>query len=119
MKFYNLFATTLILLFLGSCGNNSEAKKDAFSIEIKNAQKTYTPEDEITISLINKKNLEIDSINYFLNLDRIGISNNIISLSGKKLGEKTLKAEIYSDGETYEAVEKITILSSFKPKLYT
>jgi hypothetical protein len=106
MKIYNVLIPTLLLLFLGGCGNNSEDKKDAFSFQIESPKKTYTPEDVLTISLINKKNIETDSIAYFLNKDKVEMSGNTISLSGKKLGEKTLTAKIYSDGETYEASQK-------------
>lgn len=119
MKIHNILVPTLLVLLLGGCGGNSEEKKDAFSLEIKNSKKTYTTEDALNISVNNKKNIEIDSIVYFLNKDRVSVTDNTLSLSGKKLGEKTLKAEIYSDGEAYEASAKITILSSIKPKLYT
>ncbi len=119
MKIYNVLAPTLLVLLMAGCGNNSEDKKDNFSLEIKNPKKTYTTEDALNVSLINKKNIEIDSVVYFLNKDRIDISGNTISLSGKKLGEKTLSAKIYSDGEEFEASKNITILSSVKPKLYT
>lgn len=119
MKIYNILVPTLLLLFLGGCGNNSEEKKDAFLLEIKNPKKTYTPEDVLTISLKNKKNIKTDSVVYFLNNDKIEIAGDKISLSGKKLGEKTLKAKIYSNGEEFETSQEITILSSIKPKLYT
>lgn len=119
MKIYNVLVPTLLLLFMGGCGNNSDEKNNAFSLEIKNPHKTYTTEDELSVTLNNKKGIETDSIVYFFNNDRIEIAGNSISLSGKKLGEKILKAKIYSDGEEYEASQKITILSSIKPKLYT
>ena len=54
-----------------------------------------------------------------MNKDRVSVTDNTLSLSEKKLGEKTLRAQIYSDDETYEASTKVTILSSIKPKLYT
>jgi len=119
MKISNLLAPTLLVLLLAGCGNISEEKKDNFSLEIKNPKQTYTSADALTVSLINKKNIETDSVVYFLNKDRVEISGNTISLSGKKLGEKTLSAKIYSDGEAFEASQNITILSSIKPKLYT
>lgn len=119
MKIYNVLAPTLLLLFLGGCGSTSEEKKDNFSLKIENPKKTYTTEDVLTVSLINKKNIETDSILYFLNKDKIEVSGKTISLSGKKLGEKMLIAKIYSDGEEFEASQNITILSAIKPKIYT
>lgn len=119
MKIYNALIPTLLLLFLGSCGNNSEDKKDAFSLEINEPKKTYTTEDVISLTLNNKKSLKTDSIAYFLNNDRLEVSGKTVSLSGQKLGEKTLLAKIYSDGDEYEASTKLLILSSIKPKLYT
>lgn len=119
MKFYNALVPTLLVLLMGSCGNDSSDKKDNFSLEINNAKKSYTTEDVLDISLVNKKNIDIDSVVYFLNNDRLAVSGKKINLTGKKLGEKKLKAKIYSDGEEYETNKTILILSSIKPKLYT
>lgn len=119
MKLYNLLIPTLLLLFLGGCGNNSEEKKDAFALKIENQKKTYTTADQLTVSIQNKKNIAIDSVVYTLNNNRVDISGDKILLTDKKLGKKTLTATIYSDGETYNASQQFTILSSIKPKLYT
>lgn len=118
MKFYNsLIAIALTLLI--SCGDKSEGEKDAFSLEIQNQQKTYTPQSVLSVSVTNKKNIKTDSIVYFLNKDKVSISENKISLSEQKLGNRTLTAKIYGDGKEYEASKTITIVSSLKPKLYT
>lgn len=119
MKFYNFLAPTILLILLGSCGGNSEEKNDAFSLKIKNQQKTYTTQEVLSLSLENKEGIATDSVVYYLDGKRIWASNNQLSLTGQKLGEKTLTAKIYSDGETYEASQPITILASVKPKLYT
>ncbi|QAA80702.1 glutaminyl-peptide cyclotransferase [Aequorivita sp. H23M31] len=119
MKFYNYLITIVLGSFLISCGDNSKGENDAFSIEIQNEQKTYTPQDVLTFSITNKKNITIDSIAYFLNQDRISVADNKFSLSDKKLGMKTLKAKIYGNGKEYETTHNLTILSSIKPKLYT
>ncbi len=119
MKIYNVLAPTLLVLLMGSCGNNTGKEKDLFSLEIKNPKKTYTPNDVLSVSLNNKKNIETDSIVYFLNKDRVEISGNTLSLADMKLGERILSAKIYSDGKEYNASKNITILSAVKPKLYT
>ena len=119
MKLHNFIILTSLGLLLTGCGDNTADEKDRFSIEIKNPQRAYSAEDVISVSLIDKKKAELDSVVYFLNNDRIEVSGNEISLSNKKLGERTLKAKIYSKGKEYEAATNITILSPIKPKLYT
>ena len=119
MRFYNTLIAMGLTLVLISCGDKSEGEKDTFSLEIQNSQKTYVPEDVLSVSLINKKNIETDSIVYYLNKDRVSITDNKIPLSGTKLGTRTLRAKIYAKGRQYEASKDITILSSIKPKLYS
>ncbi|MBT0608634.1 glutaminyl-peptide cyclotransferase [Aequorivita echinoideorum] len=118
MKIHNLLIATVLILATASCGDTEE-EKDLFSIEIKNPKKTYTAKDKISFELVNKKNIEIDSVVYFLNKDRIDATSNSISLEGKKLGERNFTAKIYGDGKEYSASTNITILASEKPKLYT
>lgn len=69
MKLYNALVPTLLVLLMGSCGNNSAEKKDDFSLEIMGAKKTYTTKDVLSVSLNNKKNIAIDSVVYFINKD--------------------------------------------------
>ena len=73
----------------------------------------------ISVAIINKKEISIDSVAFFLNKDRVTLDNNSLSLSGKKLGERNLIAKIYSEGKTYETSKKITVLAANRPKLYT
>ncbi len=119
MKFYNFLIPAILSLFFIGCGNNLEKENDIFSLEIRNPQKAYSPKDVLTVDLINKKNIETDSIVYFLNKERLTISGNKISLVGQKLGQRTLKVKIYSKEKEYGAFKNITIVSSIKPKLYT
>src|SRR5690554_1530319 len=119
MKSHNVLIVIGLIFILSSCGNGSEADKDAFSLEIKNPKRNYTPNETLSVSLTNKKNIELDSVVYYLNKDRVVNDGKNISLSGQKLGQRTLKAKIYSNGKEYEATQAITILSSIRPKLYT
>ncbi len=123
MKIYNLIIlTTLSFLFM-DCGGNTGKDKDLFSIEIKNPKKTYNAADAISVSVTNKKNKPIDSIAYFFGEDRListqGNSSISIPFSDEKVGNRALMAKIYSEGESFETSQNITILSSEKPKLYT
>ncbi|HLW32339.1 MAG TPA: glutaminyl-peptide cyclotransferase [Aequorivita sp.] len=119
MKLHNFIILTSLGLLLTGCGNNTADKKDRFSLEIKNPQRAYSTEDVISVSLLDKKQVEPDSVVYYLNNDRIEVSGKELSLLDKKLGERTLKAKIYIKGKEYGATTTVTILSSIKPKLYT
>ena len=119
MSFYNSLVSIGLSLFLASCGSNSEGEKDIFSLEIQNSQKTYTPNDVISVSLKNPKGIETDSVVYFLNKDQLVVVDNKISLENQKLGNRILRTEIYGNGKKYESSQNITILSNIKPKLYT
>lgn len=122
MKIDKIFSFTTLLFLAVGCGNNANSDKSLFGIQINDAKKTYTPKQSFSASVTNKKNKEIDSIVYFLNSERKNSSiENIstsISLSEEKLGQRSLIAKIYVEGETFEAQKKVVIVSSTVPKLY-
>ncbi len=123
MKLFKLLLITTVVFFYISCDDKKESSKDLFEITIKEAKKTYTPNDSFSVSVINKKNKAIDSVVYFLNKDRISSSNTLtetkISLTNQKLGVRSLHAKVYSDENEYDVSIKVTLLSSITPKLYT
>ena len=123
MKLSKLLAVTVLVILGVGCGNKSEARKDLFALNIKNQKKAYTASDVISVSVLNKKNKPIDSILYSLDSERITATiqntESAVPLVNQKLGQRSLIAKIYSEGESYEASHGITILASVKPKLYT
>lgn len=124
MKLFKLLLLTNLALFsFLSCEENTQSANDLFDLTIKDSKKTYTPNDDFSVSIHNKKNTTIDSVAYYLNSERIntseGTSGNTISLKNQKLGNRSLIAKIYSEGDTYEISKKVTVLSSITPKLYT
>ncbi|MFT4668987.1 MAG: glutamine cyclotransferase [Flavobacteriaceae bacterium] len=123
MKTYNLLIVTVLALTLGSCGNKTTADNDFFTISIKNQKKGYTTSDMVSVSVKNKKNKSVDSVVYTLNSNRISsseaLSETSIPLNNLKLGAQTITSTIYSEGESFVAAEKIIVLSSVTPKLYT
>jgi len=123
MKLFKLLLITTVAFFYMSCDNKKESSTDLFEIAIKDLKKTYTPNDSFSVSVINKKNREVDSVLYFLNKDKISTSNTLtetnIALASQKLGVRSLNAKIYSGENEYDVSIKVTILSSIIPKLYT
>ena len=123
MKLFKLLLITTVVFLYSSCEGKKESSSDLFEVVIKDVKKTYTPNDSFSVSIINKKNTEIDSVVYYLNKNRISSSNNLnetnISLANQKLGVRSLHAKIYSDENEYDVSNKVTILSSITPKLYT
>ncbi len=123
MKLHKILAVTALIVFLTGCGKTSETDKNLFSLEIKNPKKNYTPADVISFVVQNKKDADIDSVVYLINEKRLAVSKNISEtiqeLLNQKLGNQTLTAKIYSDGDVFETSQNILILSGIKPKLYT
>jgi len=118
-----MFIINALIIMLIGCGNNSEGKKGLFSISIKNEKKAYTTSETLSVNLNNKKNKEIDSVVYYMGSQRASSSEEIkettLSLANQILGKREIKAEVYSNGEKFEATKDIIILSSIKPTLYT
>ena len=123
MNFYKILVVTGLLILTAGCGNKTVSDKDFFTISIKNQKKGYTSSDKVSVIVNNKKNKAVDSVAYALDSKRvsstIGLSETSLQLENLKLGNKTITATIYSEGETFEATENIILLSSITPKLYT
>ncbi len=119
MKFCKSLIIIGLSLLVFGCGDKTKDEKDVFSLNILNSQKTYTPQDTLSIALTNQKNLKIDSVTYFINKVKVSLTQDKISLSNQKLGNRSLIAKIHADGKEYDTSREITILSSIRPKLYT
>ena len=123
MRLFTLVLSTLLFFLTTSCNNKKATGSELFDVTIKNIQKTYTPADNFKVSVVNKKNTTIDSLEYFFDSRKITSLNTnsdlTIDLKNEKLGNRSLEIKIYSGTTVYEISKKITILSSITPKLYT
>lgn len=123
MRLFTLVLSALSFFFTICCNSKKATGAELFDIAIETMQKTYTPADNFKVSIVNKKNTTIDSLEYFFDSRRITSSNTntdlTIHLKNEKLGNRSLKIKIYSGTSVYEISKKITVLSSIKPKLYT
>ena len=124
MKLFKLLLLANLALFFSiSCEYKVTSATDLFYLTIRDAKKTYTPNDSFSVSISNKKESPIDSVVYYMNAEKIisskGLSEKTINLKNQKLGNRSLIAKVYSERAEYEVSKKVRILSSIIPKLYT
>ena len=103
----------LVLLLVFNC--NSE-KSGGFKIQINSNSSSIYIGDDISLNITSSNNKVIDSINYFLNNNKI---SNQIRLNNNKVGENFAKADIYSNGKKISLNKKFDIYSNIKPELMT
>ena len=122
MQNYKLLVLTLLVTFFISCGNDSDNPNDFFSVTVKDSKKSYKTSDKLLVSIQNKKNKTVESINYMLDGQSVatseGNSEQNIQLAGLKMGKRNLTAEIQADGSTYTVSKEIIITATQAPKLY-
>ncbi|GAA4973794.1 glutaminyl-peptide cyclotransferase [Algibacter aquimarinus] len=116
MKIFKNLTIIILAMVVIACGSNSGSKKNDFTI-LTNAKKGDISNNEtLTITLKNKKNHEIDSVNYFLDGKSISKTS---ALNNFKLGKQTIQAVVYFENNNQTVNTTITILNSETPKIYT
>lgn len=119
MTVYKILILNFLTIVLVACNGANSSTKKKFSLEILNPKKEFKLNDNFNINIINKKNIEIDSLKYELSGELISVNNNTISLKNAKLGKQELTAYIYHDGELEKNSTMITILSDKAPVVYS
>ncbi len=119
MDIYKILIISFLSIVLAACNGAHSSTKKKFSLEILNSKKEFQVNDTFNIKIINKKNIEIDSIKYELSREFINVNNNIVSLENAKLGKQEFTATIYHDGKIEKNSTSITILSDKAPVVYT
>lgn len=104
---------SLILILFLKC--NSESQNN-FSLKIDSPNKNIKIDDSINLNVINKNNIKIDSIQYFLNDIKINSNYNLKNISA---GVNKIKVLIYNNSQETVIDKKITIFSKNPPKLYS
>ena len=103
----------LVLLLVFNCNSD---KSGGFKIQINSSSSSIYLGDDISLNITSSNNKVIDSINYFLNNNKI---SNQIRLNNNKAGENFAKADIYSNGKKISLNKKFDIYSNIKPELMT
>ena len=120
MKKRNLFVIITLCTLIFACGNNADAKKKYFSIKTDNDQVKFKLGETLKASIINNKQIEIDSVIFFLNDTRLKTNANTLQekIDAERLGKHLLKAIVYFDEKEEDVYKKLTFFSQTPPKLY-
>lgn len=113
------FLVYILLIILGvSCESTPENANDLFSIKIENEKKTYQQEDQLLVSINNKKGKSIEKTAFAID-EREKSTENSVVLKNVKLGKRTLYAFITAEGKEYQIEKQIILTASTPPKLYS
>lgn len=116
-----LFAFIVLGIISTSCKDDENALKNLFSLENSTIKPILKLEESIDLVLQNKENKTIDSVIYYINEVKIGsVKGNEklpFALKNQKLGNQTIKALVYFEGQNIDLVSGFSIYSSTEPKI--
>jgi glutamine cyclotransferase len=116
MSLKKLYISLLFSIGLISCDDLNKSANDNFSIENNTLNKIIYNNDTLKLDIKNHKNKIIDSVIY--KMDNKIISDFLI-LKDVTLGEKIIKATIFSEGNKQVLINKITVLNNKTPRIYS
>jgi|TARA_B100000767_G_scaffold46671_1_gene41383 glutamine cyclotransferase len=99
-----------------SCGNSSKIIKSNFSVQLNSDTNIISSANTLKVSLVNIKNLKIDSVE--ITLDNKKVTNSV-DLAYISLGEKLLKMKVYYDSQIEVLIKKVIIVNKNTPKIYS
>lgn len=97
-----------LLIILGSCGNK-------YKLELQ-SPKTIQVNSLLSLSVQEKNNYPIDSIQYFLNGRPISAKD--VNIKDEKLGKQALSATVYYEGNSKVLTNTIYFMASQPPVIY-
>lgn len=121
MAFVKALSLTVITVLLIACGSEPKDASELFDLKISATKKVYKPSQTISIEIVNKQQLEIESSRLTLDGKELvaNASNFVLSLQDQKMGQRALQLEVVVDGITYNLSKEITVVAEKAPKLYT
>ncbi len=123
MRKVNLLALFILNLLIISCGSNSGNKTSEFLLEIEGSKKEFQLGETIEISFKNPNNRQVDSVRYYFKDQKLNSSTDNLGLSlplkEQKLGNQTIRAMVYYNGDTDTLMVPIKIFNNTAPVVYT
>jgi glutamine cyclotransferase len=121
MKKYNFLFIILLGVILSNCGGAKKENNNLFSFDTNQFKAQYLPQESVELTLLNPNSKTVDSVVYYVNESKIGITRGLGKLTfdfkGQKLGYQNLKAIVYYEGELTEASYQVELVSNVEPKL--
>nr|WP_190808961.1 glutaminyl-peptide cyclotransferase [Flagellimonas sp. S3867] len=115
VKLLSVFS--FLLFFLG-CGGESDPAK-LFTIQLEGKQNKFQQNQEVGVTIKNKKDIEISDVSYSIDGKQLPLSNGKLKLDLPTLGNKKLMAEISFGDESVEISKKLKLLAPSAPEIYT
>ncbi|TLP81310.1 glutaminyl-peptide cyclotransferase [Maribacter sp. ACAM166] len=119
MSLVKIICIILIPSLFMACGSGNQKASSLFEINLAENAKQVRQNDEIGISINNKKEKSIERIVYSIDGIEIPLNNNKLTINLPTLGHKVLTAKIMFDGETIEINKNIKVFSAKAPEIYT
>ena len=107
---------SIIFFFFLLILNCSSDLSSGFKIQIKSSSDKILIDDEIAINVISPNNKIIDSIEYYLNGEKV---SNEVKLVDYKVGENNFAVKIFSKNETISINKNFDIYSNIEPEIMT
>lgn len=122
MRFSNFLRLLLLAILLSSCGNGKDLNK-IFKLTTSAKNNTITNGTSLTLKLDPKKEIEIDSVAYFIGGKYLESKPNLTQITApinfEKLGDKIIEAKIYTQDKTATLTDTLAVVAAQSPKLYT
>ena len=119
MNIFKIICIILITSIFTSCGSGNQKASSLFEIKLDNNLKQINQNQEIGVSINNKKEKQIESVEYSIDNTTLPVNNGKIKVNLPTLGHKVLTAKITFDGETVEINKNLKLLSEKAPEIYT
>jgi len=113
-----LFSAFGFFLFFLGCGDTTNPSK-LFDIQLEGNKTKFQQNQEVGVSIKNKKDLDITRVSYFIDGKEILLTNGKLKLDMPTLGNKVLVANIGLEGQSVDLRKKIRLLASNPPEVYT
>lgn len=123
MNKFNLLLVFILCFLIFSCGSNNGNKKSAFSLQINENKDEFKLNERLKASLVNSKQKTVDSVSFYFGDNQLKSANKNFDFEMKLedvlLGNQTLKAIVYYEGETDTISKSIKVLNDSAPEIYS